>query len=72
HYVSGNYNAERRAKVTRRLLDTLGIEPDRFLLTWISASEGARFAETVTEFTARLKELGPNPLRVAREEGGVS
>ncbi len=52
-------------KVTQRLLETLGIERERLRLAWISASEGAKFAETVTEFTNQLKELGPNPLRTS-------
>lgn len=33
-------------------------------MAWISASEGAKFAETVRDFTTQLQELGPNPLRV--------
>ena len=46
----------------QRLLETLGIEPGRFRLEWVSASEGDRFAEIATDFTNQLKALGPNPL----------
>ena len=46
----------------QRLLETLGIEPGRFRLEWISASEGDRFAKVATEFTEQLKALGPNLL----------
>jgi F420-non-reducing hydrogenase iron-sulfur subunit len=35
------------------------MEPGRFRVEWISASEGNKFAEVVTEFTAKIKELGP-------------
>lgn len=65
HYVRGNYYAERRIKVLYRLLDWIGIERDRLWLEWVSASEGARFAQVASDFTARLKDLGPNSLKAA-------
>ncbi len=43
------------------MLEDLGIEPERFRIEWLSASEGQRFAQVVTEFTDELKELGPSP-----------
>ncbi len=59
HYMAGNYKAARRIELTRKLLTGLGVEPDRLQLSWVSASEGARFAEVVTEFTEQIKALGP-------------
>jgi coenzyme F420-reducing hydrogenase delta subunit len=44
------------------LIELLGIEPQRLRLEWISAAEGARFAELVKEFTDQIQELGANPL----------
>lgn len=63
HYLKGNYYAERRIKITHRLLDVLGIERERLRLAWISAAEGAKFAATVTDFVNCLRRLGPNTLR---------
>jgi F420-non-reducing hydrogenase iron-sulfur subunit len=63
HYMTGNYKTMRRVELTKRLIEQLGIEPERLRLEWISASEGGKFAEVVTEFTKELKELGPNSLR---------
>lgn len=63
HYLKGNYYAERRIKITHRLLDVLGIERERLRLAWISAAEGAKFAATVTDFVNCLRHLGPNTLR---------
>ena len=40
----------------------MGINPQRIQASWISASEGGKFAEVVTEITKRLKEIGPNKL----------
>ena len=47
----------------KKLLEVIGLEPERIRLEWISASEGTRFAETVKDFTETIERLGPNPLR---------
>ncbi len=60
HYHSGNYFTRRRLSVLRRLLEYMGIEPERFQVRWISGSEGAKFARVMTDVTAEIKALGPN------------
>ncbi|MCJ2557301.1 MAG: hydrogenase iron-sulfur subunit, partial [Candidatus Thermoplasmatota archaeon] len=62
HYTKGNYYAERRMKLARRLIEKAGIDPRRFMLEWISASEGARFASTMSDFTSLIRGMGPNPV----------
>jgi len=64
HYQSGNYKANRRIKLLKKLLEDLGIEPERVRFEYISASEGQKFAQVVTDFVATLKKLGPNPIKV--------
>lgn len=59
HYEEGNYNAMGRIPLLKKLLHQFGIEEDRVRLEWISASEPKKFANTVTEFTEEIKELGP-------------
>jgi F420-non-reducing hydrogenase iron-sulfur subunit len=59
HYVSGNYKTEKRIFLLKNLLSGLGIEPERLELNWVSASEGQRFADAVTAFTDRIRQLGP-------------
>ena len=66
HYIAGNEQAKKRVEMTTELLETMGIDPRRLRLEWISASEGARFASVMTDFVEEIKELGPSPL------GGVS
>ena len=66
HYTSGNYKAQRRIIMTRHLLEQFGIEPERLRLEWISASEGSKFAETVTAFTDTIRSMGPNPMKGTR------
>jgi F420-non-reducing hydrogenase iron-sulfur subunit len=62
HYISGNEKAARNMEMAHSLIRLLGIEPQRLRLEWISAAEGARFAELITEFTDQIRELGANPL----------
>jgi F420-non-reducing hydrogenase iron-sulfur subunit len=58
HYQQGNYHAQRRYAVMYKLLDFTGVESDRLYIDWVSASEGKRFAEVVTKFTQKIKEIG--------------
>ncbi len=48
--------------MTRELLDLMGIDNERLALEWVSSAEGGRFAEIVTSFTKKVKDLGKNPL----------
>jgi len=67
HYITGNYYTRRRLAIFKRLLEHTGIEPERFQVRWISASEGGRFAQVMTEVTEDIRALGPNrKLRDAR------
>jgi F420-non-reducing hydrogenase iron-sulfur subunit len=59
HYISGNYKTQTRVALARRLLEQFGIEPQRLQLEWISAGEGTKFAEVISAFTERIRELGP-------------
>ncbi len=59
HYANGNYHARRRFALMQELLAFIGYETERVRLDWVSASEGARFARVVDEFTQALKRLGP-------------
>jgi F420-non-reducing hydrogenase iron-sulfur subunit len=63
HYDSGNFKALRRITLLKKTLKEFGIEPERLRLEWISASEGEKFAQVVTEMVEEIKKLGPNPLK---------
>lgn len=49
----------------KRLVDILGIEPERIRLDWVSSAEGARFANIITEFTETIRSLGPSQIKIA-------
>lgn len=60
HYLTGNeYAKERFEKLHKILIKQLGIDERRVRLEWISASEGRRFADIITEFTNEIKRMGP-------------
>jgi coenzyme F420-reducing hydrogenase delta subunit len=59
HYTSGNFHARRRWTMFRTLLNFMGIEVDRIQFTWVSAAEGAKWAEVVNSTVDRIKEMGP-------------
>lgn len=46
--------------MVKLLLEDVGIDPDRVTIEWVSGAEGPRFAEKVTEFTEKIRTLGPN------------
>ena len=60
HYQQGNYFAQRRYALMERLLEFTGLESDRLLVDWVSASEGKKFANLVADFTDRVRNLGPS------------
>lgn len=59
HYTHGNYFARRRFQIMRRILDYVGIHPDRVRMSWVSAAEGKKFGEVIKEVVADVKALGP-------------
>jgi len=63
HYQSGNYKARRRVAILHSVLEQMGLDKERVWLRWISASEGRKFADTVTEMVRFLQKKGPNPMR---------
>jgi NADH-quinone oxidoreductase subunit E len=62
HYIAGNLYAERKFKLMKKLLALTGMDRERLQLEWVSASEGARWAEIVRKFTDEMKTLGPSPI----------
>jgi len=59
HYLTGNIQAEKKMRLTAEALELAGIEKGRFMLDWVSAGEGQRFAEVARDFTQALTDLGP-------------
>ncbi len=60
HYVTqGNYGALSTLQIGRKLLETIGLNPERLRLEYVAASEGNRYAEVMNDFSSKVRELGP-------------
>ena len=68
HYIEGNYHARRKLTLFRDQLEFMGVEPERFQVSWVSASEGSKFAEVITRFTETVRALGPQKKLSGTEE----
>jgi F420-non-reducing hydrogenase iron-sulfur subunit len=60
HYQEGNYYTRRRIMMLKKVIEGCGLESNRLRLSWISASEGQKYAKVSTDFTKKIKELGQN------------
>ncbi|MDI7266735.1 MAG: hydrogenase iron-sulfur subunit [Myxococcota bacterium] len=63
HYIDGNLRAKSRAEAIDLMLQDFGLEPERFRLEWVSASEGPRFAEVMNSMVEQVRQIGPSPYR---------
>ena len=57
HYSAGNYYARRRLEMLKQFLPVLGINPDRFEYTWVSASEGQRWKDVASRISVTAKAV---------------
>ncbi len=67
HFQAGNLRARKRVAYVRELLETIGMEPDRVAMYNLSSGEGPRFAEISQEMTEKIRQLGPNPVKLKGE-----
>ena len=64
HFKNGNVKAARRVTQVKKLLEDIGIESERVEMTTMSAGMGERFAQIASDFTEKIRKLGPNPVKV--------
>lgn len=63
HFKNGNLRAAKRVAYVQGLLEEIGVEPERVEMVYMSAGQGAVFAETARSFTEKIRGLGPSPIR---------
>ncbi|NMC08093.1 MAG: hydrogenase iron-sulfur subunit, partial [Candidatus Lokiarchaeota archaeon] len=64
------YKTFRKGPIITKFLEQMGINPKRFRLTNVSASEGAELTEIINDFVEELREIGPSPFKShALDEG---
>ena len=66
HFLVGNLKAKKRVHYVKKVLQELGIEPERVEMFNLSAGEGPRFAEIAREMVERVKALGPSPVKIKK------
>lgn len=64
HYLEGNLRAKSRAEAIELMLQDFGLEPERFRIEWVSASEAQRFGQVTTEMVEQVRKVGPSPFKV--------
>jgi coenzyme F420-reducing hydrogenase delta subunit len=68
HFISGNFKAKQRVQYAKNLLSEINMEPERVQMYFMSAAEGAKFANVAKEMTETIIELGPSPLGQNKSE----
>jgi F420-non-reducing hydrogenase iron-sulfur subunit len=63
HYKEGNFYAKKRYALLKKMLLQQGIEEERFVLDWISATEGEKFVKVISEMVKKIKRIGPLSLK---------
>ncbi len=59
HYISGNMVARRKFALIKNMAEYVGIEPERVQFSWVSASEGQKFADLMNKVIEDVKKIGP-------------
>ncbi|NLO28255.1 MAG: hydrogenase iron-sulfur subunit [Actinobacteria bacterium] len=62
HYLEGNYKAAKRMFLLKSVLKNIGLDDKRLRMTFVSASEGAKWGSVMTDVVKTVNELGPSPL----------
>ena len=63
HYLEGNYKSAKRMFMLKCLMRNIGLEDRRFRMTFVSASEGAKWATVMEDMISTVKALGPSPIK---------
>lgn len=68
HFKTGNIRAAHRVGRVQALLEEIGVEPQRVEMITMSAGMGERFAKTARDFTEKIRQLGPSPVKIAARD----
>ncbi|ADN37214.1 methyl-viologen-reducing hydrogenase delta subunit [Methanolacinia petrolearia DSM 11571] len=63
HYLEGNYKCAKRMFLIKNVLKNIGLDDNRIRMTFVSASEGAKWGMVMEDVVRTVKELGPSPLK---------
>ena len=63
HFIKGNIRARRRVEYVKKIVESIGINPERVAMYNLSAAQVPKFVEIAREMTDKIKALGPNPVK---------
>ncbi len=67
HFNAGNFRARKRVEQAARILDVIGVGGERVRMYNLSSSEGPLFAKYAVEMDEKIRELGPNPIKLPKK-----
>jgi Fe-S-cluster-containing hydrogenase component 2 len=60
NYIThGNYDALNMVLLCRKIMEHIGLSPERLSIKFMSSGEGILFTEVVDDFSKKIKKLGP-------------
>jgi coenzyme F420-reducing hydrogenase delta subunit len=60
NYIThGNYDALANTYLCKRIMEHIGLNPDRLRIEFMSGADGNLLAERIDDFTLKIKALGP-------------
>jgi F420-non-reducing hydrogenase iron-sulfur subunit len=60
NYIThGNYDALNMTLLCKKIMEHIGLNPERLRIEFMSAGDGIRLAEVINEFTGKIQGLGP-------------
>jgi len=60
NYIThGNYDAFSMVLLCKKIMEHIGLNPERLRIEFMSSGEGILFAQVVNDFVNKVKELGP-------------
>lgn len=68
HFNNGNFRARKRVEQAQKILDAIGVGGERVQMYNLSSSEAPRFAQIAIEMDEKIRSLGPNPIKSAKQK----
>jgi len=71
YITQGNYHALNVVLLGKKIMEHVGLNPERLRIEFMSSAEGSRFAETVSDFTKKVNAIGPFGKSEGLDENGL-
>jgi len=73
NYVThGNYDALGMVLLCKKIMEQIGLNPERLRISFMSSGEGILFVEAVNDFVNKVRELGPLGKGEGLDEHGLA